>query len=199
MNLCFFPFSLCLILSDSKKDISHLTDLPGASERLKIFNADLNKPETFNAPIEGCDGVFHVAYPIDYEAIEADDAMINMAVQGTLGILTGCLNSKTVKRVVYTFSSAAVMYNISGVTKIDENVWTDVELCKNAKLPGNSYCIPKTLAEQAALKFSEENGLEVVTVVPSMVVGPFICPHFPSSNYLTLSLIMGMFISLVIS
>ncbi|PIA25993.1 hypothetical protein AQUCO_10200042v1 [Aquilegia coerulea] len=174
-----------------KKDLSHLTSLPGASESLKIFNADLNKPETFIAPIEGCDGVFHTAHPVDFERIEADDATIKMAVQGTLGILKLCLNSKTVKRVVYTSSISAIMYNKSGLTVLDENTWTDVDFCRTAKLPGSSYCIPKTLAEQAALNFAQETGLEVVTIVPSLVVGPFICPHFPSSNHLALSLIMG--------
>ncbi|KAF5189632.1 Vestitone reductase [Thalictrum thalictroides] len=147
---------------ESKKDLSHLTNLPGASERLKIFNADLNRPETFLPPIEGCNGVFHTAHPIDIEGIEADDATINMAVQGTLGL-----------------------------TILDENTWTDVDFCRTAKVLGSSYCIPKTLAEQGALKFAQETGLEVVTIVPSLVVGPFICPHFPFSNYLALSIITG--------
>ncbi|KAL5728061.1 alcohol dehydrogenase (NADP(+)) [Ranunculus cassubicifolius] len=176
---------------ENKRDISHLTNLPGASDRLKIFNADLTKPETFIRPIEGCDGVFHVAHPTHYDAVEADSSMINMTVEGVLGILKACVNSKTVKRFVYTSSIAAVMYNKSSAREWDENVWTDVDLCKTAKLPGSSYCIPKTLAEQAALRFAEENEMEVVSIVPSLVVGPFICTHFPSSVYLALALIMG--------
>ena len=45
---------------EHKKDVSFLTTLPGASQKLKIFDADLNKPESFIPAIEGCTGVFHV-------------------------------------------------------------------------------------------------------------------------------------------
>ncbi|XP_055807203.1 vestitone reductase-like isoform X1 [Solanum dulcamara] len=51
---------------DRKKDVSYVTNLPGAQERLHIFYVDLDKPEGFNAAIEGCIGVFHVAHPIDF-------------------------------------------------------------------------------------------------------------------------------------
>ena len=47
-------------MREQKKDTSFLTSLAGASERLQIFNAYLNDPQSFNAPIEGCTGVFHV-------------------------------------------------------------------------------------------------------------------------------------------
>ncbi|KAF9617848.1 hypothetical protein IFM89_039030 [Coptis chinensis] len=117
--------------------------------------------------------------------------MINMAVEGTLGILKACLNSKTVKKVVLTSSIAAVVFNNSGLEEFNENSWTDVELCRSTKVAGSSYSIPKTLAEQTALNFGEEHGLDVVAINPSVVVGPFICPHFPASNYIALSLYMG--------
>ncbi|XP_073024436.1 vestitone reductase-like [Primulina eburnea] len=46
-------------IPDGKRDMSYLTNLLGASERLQIFNADLEKPETFSPAIQGCTGVFH--------------------------------------------------------------------------------------------------------------------------------------------
>ncbi|PRQ57614.1 putative vestitone reductase [Rosa chinensis] len=39
---------------ECKRDISYLTSLPRASEKLQIFNADLDQPESFNEEIEGC-------------------------------------------------------------------------------------------------------------------------------------------------
>ncbi|KAI9088264.1 hypothetical protein K1719_029985 [Acacia pycnantha] len=36
------------------------------------------------------------------------------------------------------------------------------------------YGISKTLTEKAVLEFGEQNGLDVVTVIPPLVVGPFI-------------------------
>ncbi|OVA07671.1 NAD-dependent epimerase/dehydratase [Macleaya cordata] len=173
------------------RDISYLTSLPGASEKLQIFNADLNKPNSFDAAIDGCDGVFHVAYPVNFEENEADDAMTKKIVESTIDILKACLKSKTVKKVVYTSTAAAVLVNNKGLMEMDESSWTDVDFCRAVKFIGSSYIIPKTLIEQAALKFGEENGLDLVTIIPSMVVGPFICPHLPSSVCLAMSLILG--------
>ncbi|KAJ0052978.1 hypothetical protein Pint_00241 [Pistacia integerrima] len=51
---------------EHKRDINYLTNLPGATERLHIFTADLDKPESFNEAIEGCMGVFHFAHPVDF-------------------------------------------------------------------------------------------------------------------------------------
>jgi hypothetical protein len=46
-----------------------LLQLPGASDRLKLFSADLLEPGSFDEAVAGCDGVFHVASPIVKEAI----------------------------------------------------------------------------------------------------------------------------------
>jgi hypothetical protein len=47
--------------------------------------------------------VCHVATPLpqDFGNGEAEEVVIQGAADGTLGILKACLNSKTVKRVVY--------------------------------------------------------------------------------------------------
>ncbi|XP_026379154.1 vestitone reductase-like [Papaver somniferum] len=176
---------------ERKRDISHLTNLPGASERLHIFNADLAKLTSFDEAIDGCVGVFHVAYPINIEENEADDATVKTLVDGSLDILKACLKSKTVKRVVYTSTAAAVVANKTGLMEVDENSWSDVEFCRNIKIQASSYIIPKTLIEQEVLKFGEENGLDVVSIIPPMVVGPFTCPHLPGSISLSLAMLLG--------
>ncbi|MED6113398.1 hypothetical protein PIB30_070427 [Stylosanthes scabra] len=45
--------------------------------------------------------------------------------------------------------------------------------------------------EKAVLEFGEQNGLDVVTLVPTFVLGPFICPKLPSSVHASLSLAFG--------
>jgi len=176
-----------------KKDLSFLTSLPGASERLQIFHADLNNPESFEAAIEGCTGVFHVATPVDLEGKEPEETVIKRSINGALGILKACLNSKTVKRVVYTSSSSTVQCTSNkDVDEVDESFWSDDLDYVKALMPfGWSYVISKTLTERAVLEFSEKNGLEVVTLIPSIVVGPFLCPKLPVSVKITLALIWG--------
>jgi nucleoside-diphosphate-sugar epimerase len=46
-----------------------LLQLPGASDCLKLFSADLLEPGSFDEAVAGCDGVFHVASPLIVEAI----------------------------------------------------------------------------------------------------------------------------------
>mmetsp|Transcript_8698 Transcript_8698/g.12684 ORF Transcript_8698/g.12684 Transcript_8698/m.12684 type:complete len:141 (+) Transcript_8698:141-563(+) len=43
---------------------AHLTGLPGASERLKLFSAGLLDQGAYKEAISGCCGVFHVASPL---------------------------------------------------------------------------------------------------------------------------------------
>ncbi|GJS24176.1 ribonuclease H-like domain-containing protein, partial [Tanacetum coccineum] len=69
----------------SRKDVSYLTNLPRASERLNIFDADLSRPETFEAPIKGCIGVFHVAHLIDFEGKEPEEVQTERMIKASLG------------------------------------------------------------------------------------------------------------------
>ncbi|KAI9079978.1 hypothetical protein K1719_038043 [Acacia pycnantha] len=130
---------------EHKKDVSFLTNLPGASQKLQIINADLNNPESFKDAIEGCMGVFH--------------------------------------RVIYTSSAAACYYNSKEDDEVkDESVWSDVDYLRSCEKSGFwNYAISKTLTEKAVLEFGEQNGLDVVTLLPTFVVGPFICPNLPGS------------------
>ncbi|XVF22713.1 hypothetical protein REPUB_Repub12eG0194700 [Reevesia pubescens] len=177
---------------DNKRDISFLTSLPGAAEKLKIFSADLRDPDSFDAAIEGCKGVLHVATPVDFKNKEPLEVVTKRAISGTLGILKACLKSETVKRVVYTSSASAVVFNNKDVDMMDESFWTDVDFVRDNLSPFlRSYVISKTLTERTALEFGVEQGLDVVTVVPTFVVGPFICPKFPGSVCSSLALVLG--------
>ena len=115
-----------------KKDVSYLTNLPGASQRLKIFDADLSKPETFEAPIKGCVGVFHVAHPNDFEGKEPEEVLTKRALKGSLGILQACIDSKTVKKVVYTSSASTVVFIGKKHTEVlDEESWSDIDIFRS--------------------------------------------------------------------
>ncbi|XP_015950678.1 vestitone reductase [Arachis duranensis] len=186
--------------ANSKKDVTFLTNLPGAPQRLQIFNADLNNPESFNAAIEGCIGVFHTATPspttdnnYSSQSNQTQESIIKTNVDGVLGILKSCLNSKTVKRVVYTSSGSAVIHNNRTREHeiMDESYWSDVDFLRDTKpfLWFNS--VSKTLAEKAALEFGEQHGLEVVSLIPPLVLGPFICSKLPDSVHISLALLFG--------
>lgn len=62
-----FDFSPSLIwlndIADDPKKTEHLRALDGATERLHLFKANLLEEGSFDAAIDGCEGVFHTASP----------------------------------------------------------------------------------------------------------------------------------------
>ncbi|GLT87943.1 hypothetical protein SLE2022_059920 [Rubroshorea leprosula] len=93
---------------EQKRDISFLTRLPRATERLKIFIVDLEDPNSFDIAIEGCKRVFHLATPMDLKDGEPSEVVTDGAINGTLGILKACLKIKRVRQVVYTSSASSI-------------------------------------------------------------------------------------------
>ncbi|XP_051145186.1 vestitone reductase-like [Andrographis paniculata] len=176
--------------SGSKKDPSFLTSLPGAQDRLQIFPADLNDPGSFGPAIEGCVGLFHVAHPMD---AGDEETATNKSVGALLGILQACVDSKTIKKVVYTSSAVTVAMKDRGgdEAQLDEGSWSEVNFMRNMTAFGVSYCISKTMTEKAALEFATNHGLDLATVIPPWIHGPFICPNMPFSVKKMLGLIIG--------
>ncbi|KAK4414687.1 Vestitone reductase [Sesamum alatum] len=178
-------------VSGGKRDISFLTSLPGASERLRVFTADLENPDSFAAAIEGCVGVFHVAHPLDFQNDETEETITSKCVGATLGILKACVETKTVRRVVYTSSASTVMFNDEAEGAVlDEGWWSDVDYIRNEKFRGASYYISKMLTERAAREFADKHSLDLVTVILTWIHGPFICPNCPLSVSSALSMMI---------
>lgn len=170
---------------------SCLLALPGAHERLRLFKADLCEEGSFDSAIHGCHGVFHVATPTDFGSQDPEREVIEAAVRGTLNVLKSCAAIKTVKRVVYTSSSSAASFVEKPVEIIDESCWSSVDLIRQNKPPGWMYYVSKTLADQAAIQFAKENKMELVSIVPVTVAGPWLTTGVPSSVDVTISLITG--------
>lgn len=53
------------------------------------------------------------------------------------------------------------------------------------------YPASKTLAEKAAWKFAEENNIDLITVIPTLMAGASLTPDIPSSIGLAMALITG--------
>ena len=45
-----------------------MLELPKADSHLTLWKADLSEEGSFDAAIQGCSGVFHVATPMDFES-----------------------------------------------------------------------------------------------------------------------------------
>jgi nucleoside-diphosphate-sugar epimerase len=175
-------------LSDPSRT-QHLVSLDGAKERLKLFQADLMEEGSFDAEIEGCDGVFHCASPFFLQCTNPQEELIDPAVKGTLNVLGSCAKASSVKRVILTSSEAAIAFNRTLGTPeavVDETWWTDPDFCRENQM---WYVLSKTLAERAAWDFVKEKGIDMVSVNPSCVIGPMLQPTLKTSCGQVLSLI----------
>lgn len=176
--------------NDPKKT-KHLLKLDGAKEKLKMFKANLLEEGSFDSVVDGCEGVFHTASPFYHSVTDPEAELINPAVKGTLNVLSSCAKTASVKRVVLTSSMAAVLYSGKQRTPdvvVDETWFSDPGFCKESKL---WYVLSKTLAEDAAWKFVKEKGIDMVTINPTMVIGPLLQPTLNTSAAAILNLING--------
>ncbi|XP_021811931.1 cinnamoyl-CoA reductase 2-like [Prunus avium] len=168
---------------------AHLNKLEKASENLKLFKADLLDYDSLRSAFEGCSGVFHVASPAVLSVTDPDQELLEPAVKGTLNVLKACVEAK-VKRVVVVSSIAAIVMNPDwpkGQVK-DETCWSVPEYIKTMK---KWYYLSKTEPESQALEFGKRNELEVVTVCPSVVLGPILQSTLNLSSSLLVGTIKG--------
>nr|AIB06741.1 dihydroflavonol 4-reductase [Mangifera indica]AIY25002.1 dihydroflavonol 4-reductase [Mangifera indica]AIY25003.1 dihydroflavonol 4-reductase [Mangifera indica] len=171
--------------------VKHLLELPNAKTHLTLWKADMTEEGSFDEAIKGCTGVFHVATPMFFDAKDPENEMIKPTINGMLDIMKACKNAKTVRRLVFTSSAGTLDVEEHKKPVYDESSWSDLEFVLATKMTGWMYFVSKTLAEQAAWKFAEENNLDFISIIPSLVVGPFLMPSMPPSLISALSPITG--------
>lgn len=173
------------------KKTGHLKRLENAAESLKLFKADLLDYEAMAAAIVGCHGVFHVATPVPSENLtDPELEVLGPAVTGTRNVFNAASAAK-IQRVVVVSSMVAVEINPIDWPKDkirDENCWSDKEFCRNNE---NWYSVAKIAAEEAALEYGRQTGMDVVTVNPALVFGPLLQPTVNASSQFLLYLLKG--------
>lgn len=73
--------------ADDPKKTQHLLSLAGAKERLHLFKANLLEEGSFDAVVDGCEGVFHTASPFYYSV--TDPQVLSVLVN----LILNCLPS----------------------------------------------------------------------------------------------------------
>ncbi|KAI7980735.1 Tetraketide alpha-pyrone reductase 1 [Camellia lanceoleosa] len=175
----------------NNEKLGHLWRLEGAKERLELVRADLMEEGSFDDAIMGCHGVFHIASPVLGQPSSDPKAEILIpAIEGTLNILSSCKKNPSLKRVILTSSSSTVRArdDFDPNVPLDESSWSSVELCERLQI---WYALSKTLAERTAWEFCKDNKIDLVTVLPSFVVGPSLSPHLCTTASDVLGLLEG--------
>uniref|UniRef100_A0A0E0QAS5 NAD-dependent epimerase/dehydratase domain-containing protein n=1 Tax=Oryza rufipogon TaxID=4529 RepID=A0A0E0QAS5_ORYRU len=157
-------------LGDEKK-AAPLRELPGAAERLVLFEADMYDADTFEPAIAGCEFVFLLATPFQHEPSSKYKNTAEAAVDAMRIILKQCERSKTVKRVIHTASvtAASPLREDGGEGYkdfINESCWTPLG-------QSHPYSSDMSAINQALLRYneSESRAFEVVTLACALVGG----------------------------
>lgn len=148
---------------------AHLRSTDNLEKRLTFCVLDLESDTGWDAALEGCRALIHMASPFPLSQPDDEEDLIRPAVDGTLRAL-GAAQAAGVDRVVLTSSIVAVSGKRlpAGRTRYDESDWSDV----HSDIV-NAYARSKTLAERAAWNFIREFPEMKLTVInPALVLGP---------------------------
>ncbi|CAA2960333.1 dihydroflavonol reductase [Olea europaea subsp. europaea] len=177
--------------TENKQKVKHLLELPKADTNLTLWKADMTLEGSFDEAIHGCEGVFHVATPMDFESKDPENEVIKPTIDGFLSLIRSCAKAKTVKRIVFTSSAGTVNVEEHQKSVYDETDYSDMDFIYSKKMTGWMYFVSKILAEKAALEAAKENNIGFISIIPTLVVGPFITPTLPPSLITALSPITG--------
>lgn len=131
-------------------------------EKINWVVGDVNDIPSLTAGMQNCDQVLHCAAVVSFQSSDAE-LLKKVNVEGTANVVNVALNSG-VKKIGFVSSIAALGRNTTeGI--IDEECHF-----KKTKLDSN-YALSKYYAEQEVWRASQE-GLEVVIVNPSVILGP---------------------------
>lgn len=159
---------------DNAGKVGHLTamgeELPGT---LRLFAADLTKPGSFDAAMEGVRTVFHTASPFSTTVDDPQRDLVEPALDGTRTVLDSATRAGSVRRVVLTSSCAAIYGDNADVAEAPGGILTEDVWNTSSTLDHQPYSYSKTVAERAAWEIAAgQDGWDLVVVNPAFVVGP---------------------------
>jgi dihydroflavonol-4-reductase len=170
----------------SKKDrVQYLQNVADKSPgRIQFFSADLLTNESFAESMKGCTIVFHTASPFVLSVSDAQRDLVDPAVEGTENVLLEANKTPSVKRIVLTSSVAAIHCDASDAGKTANGILTEEHWNRKSTLEYGPYALSKTLAEQKAwLIAGSQTQWTLVTINPSMIMGPGLKYHASSESY----------------
>ena len=150
---------------------------------VEIFQADLLQAASgaYDEVCAGCSALFHVAADLRTDAAYGAGSAqrtYDAIMDGTRGVLESCRKAGSVKRVVYTSSCAAVWSGWRGGAdpsgyEFTEQDWGGHGTAEHLwNVDKASYAKGKVDAEKYGYAWGEETGIDVVSNMPSHVLGP---------------------------
>lgn len=151
---------------------------------IKYFKSDLLVEGSYSEAMQGCSVVFHTASPFTIAVDNPQADLIEPAQLGTRNVLQQATQTDSVKRVVVTSSCAAIYGDNADLKMTDNGMFTEADWNTSSSLTHQPYSYSKTLAEQEAWNIAKsQDRWDLVTVNPSLVIGPGINPFATSESF----------------
>lgn len=168
-----------------KEKIAHLDALAAEQPgEIRYFQADLLEDGSYHDAMQGCEIVFHTASPFIASVADPQRDLVDPAVKGTRNVLNSVNRTTSVRRVVLTSSVAAIYGDNADMAASRTGVFTEADWNTSSNLEHQPYSYSKTEAEKAAWEIAEQQDQwDLITVNPSLVLGPGIKPDTTSESF----------------
>lgn len=156
------------------QSFEHLQKIADTSAgTLKLFQANLLTPYSFDDAMQGCEVVFHMASPFvvtNYK--DAVQDIIKPAVIGTENVLNSVNTTASVKRVVLTSSIAATYGDAIDILDTEHQYFDESHWNTTSSEEHQPYPYSKVAAEQKAWEIADaQNRWDLVCINPALVFG----------------------------
>ncbi|WP_406130832.1 NAD-dependent epimerase/dehydratase family protein [Streptomyces sp. NBC_00989] len=155
---------------------------PGA---LGLFEADLLAEGSFDAAMEGCRVVFHVASPflMPEKIKDGQKDVVDPALTGTRNVLAGIERTPTVEKLVFTSTVGAIFGDYVDVLAMKDETLSEDYFNTTSTVENNPYHYAKTVAERAAWDAEQtQTRWRMVAVNPGLILGPSLTPASDSGS-----------------
>ena len=155
---------------------------PGA---LELFEADLMVDGSFDAAMDGCRVVFHVASPflMPEKIKDGQKEVVDPALTGTRNVLAGIERTPTVEKLVFTSTVGAIFGDYVDVLNMKDGILSEDYFNTTSTVENNPYHYAKTVAERAAWDAEQtQTRWRMVSVNPGLILGPSLTPASDSGS-----------------
>ena len=170
-----------------KDKVGYLLEMAGnAPGSIKLFQADLLQPGSFDQAMQGCEVVFHTASPFlpSWKVQDPQKAFVEPALKGTKNVLESANRTPSVTRVVLTSSTAAVAAGPADPATTPGGIITEACWNTTSSLENGGYLYSKVVAERAAWEAAKaQDRWRLVVINPGFVLGPGVGPSHTSASF----------------
>jgi len=166
--------------------VDHLLEMNDAGLRgsVKLFEADLFSPGSYDEAFQGCSAVIHAGAAVGFNS-ESPQQVYDGCFTEVEHVVQSVKKAGTVQRFVFTSSFAAVGhprpegYVFTEKDWCGDNVeayrgaWTEENIPKNRDI---AYAMAKANCERMIYEMAEADGrFEAMAILPLHVIGPLMC------------------------